>query len=460
MLRAALSMGMVVAAVLAGTTSGISADDQAVDNLCQYISINTTNPPGNEKAGAEFLAGIIRKNGIEASVFDTAPNRACVYAKISGTGKKRPLILLNHIDVVPANAEDWIHPPFEGKVYNGEIWGRGAIDMKGMAITELEAFLNVKRSGIHHDRDIIFLGTPDEEIGGAFGAEWFAKNHPELVRDAEYLINEGYFIDARADGTPKYWGVDVGEKNVLWLKLTATGDAGHASMPMGESAPNRLVRGLTRVVNAPPAPEVLPSVKTFFETISGSEDEPLRAYYKNIVSSVQDPHAYDVILQDKLKSSMLRNTVSLTVLKSGYKTNVIPAEATAELDCRLLPGTDKDQFIKQFEEKLADPSIKVSVLDWQKAEASSYDTELFKVITEVANNAGAAKAPVVPVIVPWFTDSHWFRNFGTVAYGFVPNRVDKEILGTMHGKNERIQVKYFVEGVHILTKIVADIANR
>jgi acetylornithine deacetylase/succinyl-diaminopimelate desuccinylase-like protein len=459
MFKALLSTGVAVAAFMVGTVSGTAGDDEAVARLCKYISINTTNPPGNEKAGAEYLASILRSNGIDATLFDTAPGRACVYAKLAGTGKKRPLILLNHIDVVPAKAEDWQHAPFEGKVYNNEIWGRGAIDMKSTGMAELEAMVNIKREGLKHDRDIVFLGTPDEEVGGAAGAEWMTKNHPELVRDAEYLINEGFGIDTRPDGTPRYWGVDVAEKSVMWLRLTATGDAGHASMPMADSAPNRLARALAHIVNNPPAPQVIPSVKTFFENIAGSQDEPLRSYYKNITQSVQDPQAYGIMLKDRLLSSMLRDTVSLTVLKAGYKTNVIPADAIAELDCRLLPNTDKDQFIKQIEDKIGDPAVKVSVLEYVKADPSPYDTELFKVITDVAGNSGSLRAPVVPVVVPWFTDSHFFRTFGTVAYGFMPFRIDAEHMATMHGKNERIPVKNYLEGIHTMTQIVESISK-
>ncbi|HEY9790838.1 MAG TPA: M20/M25/M40 family metallo-hydrolase [Candidatus Obscuribacterales bacterium] len=459
MFKALLSTGVAAAALMVGTVSGTTGDDAAVARLCKYISINTTNPPGNEKSGAEYLASILRSNGIDATLFDTAPGRACVYAKLPGTGKKRPIILLNHIDVVPAKAEDWQHAPFEGKVYDNEIWGRGAIDMKSTGMAELEAMVSIKRAGAQHDRDIIFLGTPDEEVGGAAGAEWMTKNHPQLVKDAEYLINEGFGIDTRDDGTPKFWGVDVAEKSVMWLRLTATGQAGHASMPITDSAPNRLARALAHVVNNPPAPNVIPSVKRFFEDIAVTEDEPVRSYFKNITQSVQEPKIYGALLKNKLLSSMLRDTVSLTVLKAGYKTNVIPAEATAELDCRLLPNTDKYQFIKQIEDKIDDPSVKVSVLEYVKADPSPYDTELFKVITDVANSSGPLRAPVVPIVVPWFTDSHFFRNFGTVAYGFMPFRIDAEHMATMHGKDERIPVKNYLEGIHLMTQIVDNIAR-
>lgn len=432
--------------------------DEAVDLLSRYLQVDTTNPPGNEKLGAQFLADIFEKNGIKAEVFETAPGRACVYARLNGNGKKRPIVLLNHIDVVPARPEDWKHHPFKGEVIDGEIWGRGALDMKGFGIAELETMLMLKRSGKTLDRDIIFLGTPDEEVGGTHGAAWFAKNKPELVKGAEFLINEGAAIDTSPDGKPKYWGVDISEKSVLWLKLTAKGDAGHASMPMPESAPNKLIRAVSKVVNSPPSPMVLPAVEQFFSDIAKTEPEPMRSLFANVKASVQDPKSYAEILKNRQLSPMLRNTVSLTVLKAGYKTNVIPAEASAELDCRLLPGADKDKFIAEIKEKMADPAIEVSVLDWVHADASPYDTELFSVIKKVAakNQPGV---PVVPVVVPWFTDAHWFRDLGIMSYGFMPFEIDPEHIATMHGKDERMPVKSFTQGVQFLHEIVGDLCG-
>lgn len=436
-----------------GQASANPAGDEAVKLLREYIKVNTTNPPGNETLGAEYLAKVLRANGIEAQLFETAPGRSCVYARLKGDGSKKPIILLNHIDVVPAQASDWTHDPFSGDIVDGEIYGRGALDMKGMAISELMTVLNLKRAGKTLKRDVIFLGTPDEEVGGTYGAEWFAKNHPELCKDAEFLINEGYFIEAADNGQPKYWGVDFAEKSVLWLKLTARGNAGHGSMPIPDSAPNKLIHALEKLVNNPPGPKILPEVREFFHSIANREQEPLKSYFAHIDESIKDPKAYSTILPDKLRSAMLRDTVSLTVLKAGYKTNVIPAEATAELDCRVLPGVTKEVFVEEIKRKIGDPSIEISVLDNVIAGSSPINTDLYTAIKAVAAEE-QPDVPVVPVVVPWFTDSHWFRDFGTVAYGFEPIEVDTAHLASMHGKNERIPVKNFLDGNRRLQKIV------
>ncbi len=237
--------------------------DEAVKLLADYIKIDTTNPPGNEKLGAIFLQNVMKANGIEAQVFDSARDRAIVVGRLKGNGKKKAVILLSHIDVVPAEAKDWKYPPFAAEIHDGELWGRGTLDMKGMGIMELAAMLAIKRSGKLLDRDIIFIATPDEEVGGTYGAEWFAKNKKELVSDAEYLLNEGYSIDSEKGGKAKYWGVDYAEKSVLWLSLTANGSAGHASMPLSDSANNRLIKALGRIADNPPKMTLQPAVKEF-----------------------------------------------------------------------------------------------------------------------------------------------------------------------------------------------------
>lgn len=441
-----------------GTGLDEKSASEAIDLLKQYLRIDTTNPPGNETKGAQFLADVLNKNGIEAKLYETAPGRSCVYARLKGTGKKKAIVLLNHIDVVPARAEDWDHPPFSGEVFDGEIWGRGTVDMKGIAIAQLESMLMLKRSGKALDRDIIFLGTPDEEVGGAHGASWFTSNHPELVKDAEFLFNEGAFIDADDNGKPRYCGVAISEKSVLWLSLTAKGDAGHASMPMPDSSVNKLIRSLNKIVENPPAPMVLPAVREYFKRISPTVGEPYKSAFANIDESVKKKDLYQDILKDKFRSAMLRNTVSPTVLKSGYKTNVIPAEAYAELDCRILPGVTKDQFVSSIKDTIKDPSVDIGVLDWVHTDASPYDTECFDAITKVLAKEMPG-VPVVPMVMPWFTDSHWFRDLGIASYGFVPISVDQVHLASMHGKNERIQVANYKEAIKIFHEVLDELCS-
>lgn len=429
------------------------AGDEAVKLLCDYIKIDTTVPPGNEKLGAEFLSGVLKKEGIDSQILETAPGRACIYARLKGSGKGDAIVLLNHIDVVPAEAKDWRYPPFGGEIHDGEVWGRGALDMKGEGILQLMAMILLKRSGATLDRDVIFIGTPDEEMGAEFGAKWFKLNKPELVKDAKYLINEGCAIDADAAGKAKFWGINVAEKSVLWLEVKASGMAGHASMPMADAATNRLVRALTKLNANPPAPAVSDQVAYFFKKIADTAESPkLREYYLDIKKAVADPEAMKVLMQDKMKACMLSSTISLTVLKAGYKTNVIPAEAVAQLDCRLLPGADHKEFIEQVKKIMDDPSLEVKVLEWEKAEKSDL-SPLTDAIAEVAKEEDPTM-PVVPVVVPWFTDSHWFRELGLKAYGFIPLEIDPQHLATMHGKDERVPITAIHNGLRRMHKIL------
>lgn len=454
-----LSTSNALAAVPVPARNDLSqAQDEAICLLKEYLKINTTNPPGNETKGASFLAQVLNKNGIEAKLFETSPGRSCVYARLKGNGKKKAVVLLNHIDVVPAKAEDWKHDPFGAEEIDGEIWGRGAVDMKSTGIAQLESIFMLKRSRKTLERDVIFLATPDEEVGGNFGADWFVKNHADLVKDAEFLFNEGAFIDTADDGKPRYCGVAVSEKSVLWLSLTARGDAGHASMPMPDSSVNRLVRSLNRIIDNPPKPTILPAVREYFKRISPTVGEPYRSAFANIDESVKKPELYQDILKDKFTSAMLRNTISPTVLKSGYKTNVIPAEAYAELDCRILPGVSKDAFVGSLKETIKDNSIDVGVLDWVHTDASPYDTECFNVINKVISR-NMPGVPVVPMVMPWFTDSHWFRDIGISSYGFAPIKIDQTHLATMHGKDERIPIANYKEGIKLLYEVMEELCT-
>jgi acetylornithine deacetylase/succinyl-diaminopimelate desuccinylase-like protein len=463
--RLSLSIGVAFCLSLTNLCQALAKDvdfkaagEEATKILADYLKIDTTVPPGNEKKGAQYLADILKKNGIESEIWDTDPGRACIYARLKGNGKKKAVVLLNHIDVVPADPKDWKHPPFCGEIIDGELWGRGALDMKGMGIIELEAMLMIKKSGVVLDRDIIFLGTPDEEVGGIYGAGWIKKNKADMVKDAEFLINEGFMIEAGMDGKPKYWGVNFAEKCPLWLELTAKGQAGHASMPLPGSATNKLVRALHKLNEAGPNFKVLPPVEEYFKKVSNLESGELKDTYATIADSVKDPAKVKLIMGDILKSSMLYNTVSLTVMKAGYKTNVIPGEATAQLDCRILPGVTKDEVVNYVKKTIDDPSIEIGVLEWEQAEPSKLDTELYESIKAVAAEEFPGM-PVVPVLVPWFTDSHWFRELGITAYGFEPVEIDPVHMATMHGVDERIPVKGIENGVRRMYKILMNVGG-
>ena len=249
---------------------------EAAALLSQYVAINTTNPPGDELRTARWLQAVLARDGIDARIFEPAPGKANLYARLEGDGSARPLILLNHMDVVLASPEYWKVDPFGGVVRDGYVWGRGALDMKGEAIVELMTLLTLKRAGVALKRDVIFLATADEEVGAGVGAGWFAEHHPELVQDAEFLINEGGTIRADASGRIEYYGVGTTEKSPFWLDVTARGTAGHGSRPTADNPVHRLVRALSRIAAYQTPLVVTPATERYLRDLSTIEADATR----------------------------------------------------------------------------------------------------------------------------------------------------------------------------------------
>jgi len=316
-----------------------SYGQMTVDLLRQYLQVDTTNPPGNELKAARFYKEILDREGIPAEIDEFAPGRANLLATLKGSGARRALILANHMDVVPADAGHWTQPPFSGAVKDGLIYGRGAQDMKSEGILQLVTLIRAKREGLALDRDIYFLATADEEVdfAGALRALSPAGWRDRLGR-AEYFITEGGENVIGDDGKPQYFGIDTAEKGPFWLRLTTSGTPGHGSRPLADSALNRLVRALERVRMHKTEMKVLPGVERFFRDQAASVEGPRAEWYRDLRKALLDPDAAQALYEDREASALLRNTISITVVKAGYKTNVIPGTAEAELDVRLCPG--------------------------------------------------------------------------------------------------------------------------
>ena len=261
--------------------------DETVKMLQEYLRINTSNPPGQELATAEFFHRMFDAASIPNTVYEFTPGRADIYAILKGDGRSRPLILLNHMDVVRADSSDWRHPPFSGEIADGEMYGRGALDMKGEGLQQAMVMLIAAREHVPLTRDLIFLGTADEEVDG-LGSVWFIQNHPELVRHAEYLITEGGSNLVRP-GQPTLYGVGVAEKAPFWIRVTATGRGGHGSIPHPDSPPIRLIRALCRMGDWQPPIRLLPSVEQYFRALAAIEPPPLAAQFRDIRKALEDP---------------------------------------------------------------------------------------------------------------------------------------------------------------------------
>jgi len=431
--------------------------DMAVDLMQQYLRVNTSNPPGNEIEAARFLKKVFDQHGIENEIFEFKPGRANIIARLKGNGSKRPIILLSHMDVVTAEPASWEVDPFAGIIKNNSIYGRGALDMKGEGLLHLMTMILLKREGPPLSRDVIFLGTADEEVDDE-GSLWMIANKADLFKNAEYVLTEGGDNLLEGDSV-KVVGVDVAEKAPFWLRLTATGLPGHGSRPVNDSATNRLIRAMNRILDWETPVKLLPAVEQFFKDIAPLQAEPLRTSFLNIRESLKNTDFAKALTSQREFNFLVRNTISITMLSGSKQTNVIPNAATCNLDVRLLPGESPDEFLKALTAVIADPSIKIENINrFKQPNSSPIDTELFSLIARKTKEKHPG-AVVTTKMLSGYTESQLYRQLGITAYGWAPIYTTSEEDEGVHGNNERISVKNVREGTRELYEIVRDISR-
>jgi acetylornithine deacetylase/succinyl-diaminopimelate desuccinylase-like protein len=440
-----------------GDFSWRGLEDDAVTLLSRYIQVDTTNPPGNEIKAAQFLKEIFDREGIEARIIESAPGRGNLFARLRGDGSRKSIVLLNHMDVVPAEAKLWKEPPFSGAIKDGVIWGRGAIDNKGGGVMQLMTLLALKRQNTQLKSDVIFLGTADEEAGGVFGAAYLLDKHPEFFKNIGVVLNEGGGIRLGEDGRARSYGVGVAEKVPLWLKLTAPGTPGHAASPGSNQAVLKLITALSRIASYQSPIKVVPEVQKFYADSAASAPASRREQYMDLRKALQDLGFAAEFLKDRSDNARVRNTISITGIKGSDKINVIPAEASAEIDVRLLPGEEPQAFINEMRRVVADDSIKIEILLSRAAAVSPASPDALKVIAEYAQS----KDPGTPILFPMgsgFTDCHFFRTKGIPCLGFLPRRSRPSEEGMVHGINERVAVEDLKSDVREMYEIVRKLA--
>lgn len=433
--------------------------DEALAALGEYLRIDTTNPPGNETPGAEFLGSILDKEGIAYRIIEGAPGRGSLLARLEGKGEGKPLIFLSHIDVVPAEADKWEVPPFSGELRDGFIWGRGALDMKGMGIMELMAFIAAAREGLDLRRDVVLLAVADEEAGGFCGAKYLLDNHPQEL-EADLVINEGGFANTELiAGTPLFMIANA-EKYGVWLRLKRRGVGGHGSMPTGQGALERLVPALARLVAEQRPMVINPTMREFFNALADHWE--MLAPYKEDgkLNTLKDLIEENNLTALPALSAVLRDTVSLNMLNAGVKINVIPDEAEAFLDCRLLPETEAEEFIQFIRDKLEDPEIEVDIfMDVEKGPASPLDNELFATLRATIEE-DYPESVTTPFMLSGLSDSRFFRSRGTPCYGIIPAHLSLMDLACIHGVNEKIAARDIKDGTKLLYDIIAAVCTR
>ena len=431
--------------------------DMAVDLMQQYLRIDTSNPPGNEIQAAKFFKRIFDQHGIENEIFEYKPGRANIIARLKGNGSKRPIILLSHTDVVTAEPAAWEVDPFSAVIKNDYIYGRGALDMKGEGLLHLMTMILLKREGPPLSRDVIFLGTADEEVDDE-GSLWMIANKADLFKNAEYLLTEGG-DNLLENGEVKVVGVDVAEKAPFWLRLTATGTPGHGSRPVADSASNRLIRAMARILEWETPVKLLPAIEKYFKDIAPLQQEPLRSRFANIRESLKDPAFVKTLTSQREYNFLLRNTVSITMLSGSKQTNVIPVTATCNIDVRLLPGESPDEFLKALTAVIADPTIKIeNVNRFKPPNSSSVDSELFSLIAR-RTKANHPKAVITTKMLSGYTESQLYRQLGIIAYGWAPIYTTPDDDEGVHGNNERISVKNVRQGTREFYEVVRDISR-
>jgi acetylornithine deacetylase/succinyl-diaminopimelate desuccinylase-like protein len=413
---------------------------EVTDLLSRLIRVDTTNPPGNETAAAELLRDYLEANGVECELYARVPERANLVARIRGRGDGPSLLFLGHTDVVLADAGEWSVPPFSGEVRDDEVWGRGALDMKGQVAANAVAIASLSREGFEPAGDLVFAATADEEVGEHFGLSWLCSEHPDAVR-CDYAINEGAG-DRLVLGGSAYYVAATAEKLTAPFAIRVHGRSGHASMPgIADNALVKAARLIERIAAYRPEPQIQQEVAVFLEAVLG--ELPAAA------AVVERARAVDRTVAE-LVEPLLAPTFAPTMISASQKRNVIPALCEISVDCRLLPG-QKPEEIEPIVRAVLGSDVEYD-LTFQKAEGgtrSALDTPLWSAVEAFVEETEPG-ARAVPMICAGFTDSHWLRDaFGTVAYGFFPLRtMPPEVAATLiHSADERAAVDDLELGV-------------
>jgi acetylornithine deacetylase/succinyl-diaminopimelate desuccinylase-like protein len=446
----------LAAAVQCRRAEGVPKDPvekEAEDLLIRYVQIDTSNPPGNETAGAKFLQEFLTKEGIESRLLGSDPARQSLYARLSSGTNEKALVLLHHIDVVPANPAEWARPPFSGARDGGYIWGRGSLDIKSLGIAELMAFVDLKRRGLKLRRDVIFLATADEELGGLRGAAEILEEHPELFSNVGFVLNEGGSNETVVDKVT-FWGIEIQQKVPVFLRLTAKGLPGHSAAPPDHGGTvAKLTRAMNAVLNIPTPYRLNEDVKAFFHRV-GRHRRDARGQMLRTIAEPLDPARIDKVLTPGYKS-LLRNTITLTRVSGGLAVNAIPATASADVDIRLLPDEQPEAIIDRIRKDVGDNAEVEVLLQGEATKPSPVDTELYAVL-ESAMKAAEPGSNVEPLVGGGTSDSRFFRSRGIVAYGIAPFKVNYYDADNVHGADERIRARFFPQGVRLMRRIVTD----
>jgi acetylornithine deacetylase/succinyl-diaminopimelate desuccinylase-like protein len=435
--------------------------DDAVRHLQALLRIDTTNPPGNETPAAEYLAGVLSAAGLQPTLVGETPDRKNVIARLQGTGQKPPLLLVAHLDVVPAEPESWRHPPFSGEIHDGYLWGRGAIDMKHMAVMSALVVARLKAEGVTPVRDVIFAGVADEEAGCDHGSRWLVDHHPDLVR-AEFALGEAGGFSVRMNGRV-FYPIQVAEKGAVWMKLRATGRPGHGSMPRENNAVARIGLAVSKLAATRLPQHRTAVVDRYLRAVAKTQPFPrstlLKRMHNRSVANFLLKQAPDRGVAAAM-AAMLSNTAVPTVLRAGGKTNVIPGYAEAWVDGRSLPGQSAADLIREIKDVIGH-DIEIDVERDMPPVEIDPRSPLWDTMVAALKKHDPAGIPV-PWLAPGFTDAKSWSRLGTRCYGFMPVQFPDDgtrFADLFHGHDERIPVAGLRWGVQVLYDVVRAFAT-
>lgn len=436
---------------------------EAIAHLQTLIRLDTVNPPGNEIGVARYLDDVLRGAGIETTLLEPAPGRAALIARLRGSGRARPFLLMAHMDVVGVERDKWTTNPFGGEVLDGYVYGRGAIDDKGMLAVLLQVLLLLRRhvvdAGGALDRDVVLLATSDEEGGGSYGIDWLVAHHAALI-DAEFALNEGGRLRS-TDGRLAYAAVQCAEKTSHVVRVVAHGPSGHASVPRPDNALNVLARAVDRIARHREPVVLTPVTRQFFAGLAPlAPDETQRAAMRDVSSD--DPARIAagaaVLATHPALDAVLRNGISPTMLSGGIRTNVIPAEGAAALNVRTLPGASIEELLGRLREEVGDDRVTIDLVSrGAEAPASPTDGAPLLAIRE-AVSALAPGVPTLPYLSTGATDSAALRRLGVQAYGLLPFPLDPGDEARMHGHDERVPIASIDFGLNLVYDVVRRVA--
>jgi acetylornithine deacetylase/succinyl-diaminopimelate desuccinylase-like protein len=428
-------------------------DKLMISALSDYIKIDTSNPPGDCSKALRYLDRLLSEFGFESVVYGLSDEKSSLLCNLGGSDGPG-VVLIHHMDVVPAREEEWSFPPFLGEVRNGYVLGRGTLDTKGLGISQIFGALKASKEKGKLRKNVFIVANPDEEVGGDDGAGYFVKEYGRELSGC-FGLNEGGIGVRELFGPGDYFLINMWEKGPVWLKLVAKGRAGHGSRPTLKDPTIRLVKGLERLVSLGDEPELTEPVRNMLVELDdrgvisldrrGESPLPSASQLSRIASSIPEMEA------------IMKDTVAVTMLNAGFKPNVIPAVAEASIDVRILPGRTPEDVIERIKEILDDLDIQVEVL-YSASPSGSEKTEFFDLVRDALQEVYPGTT-ALPYLSTGFTDSRYYRRAGVVTYGLLPCIIPKEELGRIHGVDERIAVESVVKASEVIKHVVLSMEN-